>query len=126
MSNSKKTVHTAPCRYCGQVIQIDEENLTEEQAIEAASMRCSCARASYHQRIMRRRETALNNIATLFAREGDEIQSILKQAVDNILDESMEKVTLNLKGGIKAVVSQNSKGEINVERTVTSKTKLSE
>ena len=126
MSNNKKNYDTAPCRYCGQVIQIDGENLTEAQAIEAASMRCSCAGASRHQRIMRRRERALNNIATLFAREGDEIQSILKQAVDNILDESMEKVTLNLKGGIKAVVSQNSKGEINVERTVTSKTKLSE
>lgn len=126
MSNRRKNYDTAPCRYCGQVIQLDRENLTEEQAIEAASMRCSCARASYHQRIMKRREKALNNIAKLFAGEGDEIQTILKQAVDNILDDAMEKVTLNLKGGIKAVVSQNSKGEINVERTVTSKTKLSE
>lgn len=75
---------------------------------------------------MKRREKALNNINKLFAGEGDEIQSILKQSVDNILDDAMEKVTLNLKGGIKAVISQNSKGEINVERTVTSKTKLSE
>lgn len=36
------------------------------------------------------------------------------------------KVTLNLRGGVKASISQNSKGEINVERTETKKQKLTE
>ena len=36
------------------------------------------------------------------------------------------KVTLNLRGGGKASISQNAKGEINVERTETKKQKLTE
>lgn len=75
---------------------------------------------------MKRREKALKNIAALFAQEGDEIQLLLKAAVDIILDDQMEKITLNLYRGVKATISQNSKGEINVERTVTRKQKLSE
>lgn len=46
--------------------------------------------------------------------------------MDVILDDQMEKITINLYGGVKATISQNSKGEINVERTVTRKQKLSE
>lgn len=38
----------------------------------------------------------------------------------------LAKVTLNLRGGVKASISQNSKGEINVERTETKKQKLTE
>lgn len=41
-------------------------------------------------------------------------------------DEELAKVTLNLRGGVKASISQNSKGEINVERTETKKQKLTE
>lgn len=38
----------------------------------------------------------------------------------------LAKVTLNLRGGVKASISQNAKGEINVERTETKKQKLTE
>ena len=66
-------INTAPCRFCGQMVQIDsEEKLTQPQAEEQATM------------------------------------------------------SLNLRGGVKASISQNSKGEINVERTETKKQKLTE
>lgn len=47
-------------------------------------------------------------------------------AVEEIYTGGLAKVTLNLRGGVKASISQNSKGEINVERTETKKQKLTE
>ena len=51
---------------------------------------------------------------------------ILRAAVEEIYSGGLAKVTLNLRGGVKASISQNSKGEINVERTETKKQKLTE
>ena len=122
----KEVLHTAPCRFCNQMIQLDEAERTEQQAIEDATMRCRCTAAERYQKAVRRRERALENVSTLFGKKSDEIQELLKKAVDVILDDQMEKITINLYGGVKATISQNSKGEINVERTVTRKQKLSE
>lgn len=57
---------------------------------------------------------------------GEGIVKILKAAVEEIYTGGLAKVTLNLRGGVKASISQNSKGEINVERTETKKQKLTE
>lgn len=85
-------INTAPCRFCGQMVQIDsEEKLTQPQAEEQATMSCTCEQAVEYQKEKQRKE-----------------------------------VTLNLRGGVKASISQNSKGEINVERTETKKQKLTE
>jgi len=36
-------INTAPCRFCGQMVQIEsEEKLTEPQAEEKATMSCTC------------------------------------------------------------------------------------
>ena len=48
------------------------------------------------------------------------------RAVEEIYTGGLAKVTLNLRGGGKASISQNAKGEINVERTETKKQKLTE
>ena len=45
---------------------------------------------------------------------------------EEIYTGGLAKVTLNLRGGVKTSISQNSKGEINVERTETKKQKLTE
>ena len=59
-------------------------------------------------------------------RSGDGVVDVLKAAVEEIYSGGLAKMTLNLRGGIKAAISQNSKGEINVERTETKKQKLTE
>ena len=71
----------------------------------------------------------MQNVAVLFGeaatpdkRCGEGIVKILKAAVEEIYTGGLAKVTLNLRGGVKASISQNSKGEINVERTETKKT----
>ena len=75
----------------------------------------------------------MKNVSVLFGedaapekRVGEGIVSILRAAVEEIYSGGLAKVTLNLRGGVKASISQNSKGEINVERTETKKQKLTE
>lgn len=44
-------INTAPCRFCGQMVQIDsEEKLTEPQAEEKATMSCTCEQAVEYQK----------------------------------------------------------------------------
>lgn len=118
-------INTAPCRFCGQMVQIDsEEKLTQPQAEE---------QAVEYQKEKQRKEKAMQNVAALFGeaaapekRCSEGIVNILKAAVEEIYTGGLAKVTLNLRGGAKASISQNSKGEINVERTETKKQKLTE
>ena len=50
--------------------------------------------------------------------------AILLAAVDEICSGEVAKIALHLRGGVKASISQNAKGEINVERTEAKKDKL--
>lgn len=127
-------INTAPCRFCGQMVQIEtDEKLTKQQAEEEATMLCTCAEALEYQKEKQRKDKALKNVSVLFGedaapekRAGDGIVNILKAAVEEIYTGGLAKVTLNIRGGVKASVSQNSKGEINVERTETKKQKMTE
>ena len=96
-------------------------------------MVCTCAEAVEYQKEKMRKEKAMQNVSALFGgdappekRAGEGIVNILREAVEEIYTGGLAKVTLNLRGGIKASISQNSKGEINVERTETKKQKLTE
>lgn len=127
-------LNTGVCRFCGRTIAIEtEESLTSPQLAEEATMRCTCEQAIEYQKEKQRKEKALKNVSVLFGQDaapekrvGEEIVSILSAAVEEIYTGGLAKVTLNLRGGVKASVSQNAKGEINVERTETKKQKLTE
>lgn len=128
-------VKTAKCRFCGQMTQIEaDEKLTAAQAEEQATMTCNCTEAVEYQKEKQRKEKAMQNVDALFGeaaapekRCGEGIVNILKAAVEEIYTGGLAKVTLNLRGGgVKASISQNAKGEINVERTETKKQKLTE
>ena len=127
-------IKTAQCRFCGQMVQIEtDKELTQPQAEEQATMTCNCTEAVEYQKEKQRKEKALKNVSVLFGQDaapekrvGEEIVSILSAAVEEIYTGGLAKVTLNLRGGVKASISQNSKGEINVERTETKKQKLTE
>lgn len=127
-------ISTAPCRFCGQMVQLDtEEKLTKPQAEEQATMTCTCSEAVEYQKEKQRKEKAMKNVSVLFGedaapekRAGEGIVNILRAAVEEIYTGGLAKVTLNLRGGVKASISQNSKGEINVERIETKKQKMTE
>ena len=130
----KKIIPTAACRFCGQIPQLDGDcELTKPQAEEKATMMCQCPEAVEYQKEKQRKEKALKNVSTLFGEDaapekriGEGIESILRAAVEEIYSGGLAKVTLNLRGGVKASISQNSKGEINVERAEIKKQKLTE
>ena len=134
MGKVKNDMKTAPCRFCGQLVQFaGDEDLTDQQAQEIASMNCSCDGAVYYRKEKRRKENAVKNVSKLFGEDApadkrirEEIVNILMAAVEEIYTGGLAKVTLNLRGGVKASISQNSKGEINVERMETKKQKLTE
>lgn len=127
-------IKTAQCRFCGQMVQIEtDKELTQPQAEEQATMTCNCTEAVEYQKEKQRKEKAMMNVSALFRenaapdkRCGEGIVNILKAAVEEIYTGGLAKVTLNLRGGVKASISQNAKGEINVERTETKKQKLTE
>ncbi len=127
-------MQTGECRFCGQLLQFEyEHELTDPQAEEEATMTGTCAEAVNYQKEKRRKQKALQNVSALFGEDAprgrqvsEGIMGILQAAVEEIYSGGVAKVTLNLRGGVKAAVSQNSKGEINVERTETSKQKLTE
>ena len=107
-------INTAPCRFCGQMVQIDsEEKLTQPQAEEQATMSCTCEQAVEYQKEKQRKEKAMQNVAALFGEAA---------APEKRCKGHSEPP----RGGVKASISQNAKGEINVERTETKKQKLTE
>lgn len=127
-------LNVAPCRFCGQMVQIAiEKKLTKPQAEEEATMRCECMEAVAYQKEKRRKEKALKNIEKLFG-EGAEPEKRIRQGIKTILTETvaeiceggLEKVTLDISGGIKASICQNAKGEIKIERKETRKQQLTE
>ena len=95
-------------------------------------MLCKCSEAVDYQKEKQRKEKALKNVSTLFGEDARQkkveegIIDILKASVEEIYSGELAKATLNLRGGIKACISQNSKGEINVERMEVKKQKLTE
>lgn len=128
----EKMTNIGECRFCKQLLTLEEE-MTEAQANERATMRCKCEDAMEYQKEAMRKEKALQNIQALFGdgapkenRVKEEIAEILKKGVEVIYTGSLAKITLNLRGGVKATISQNSKGEISVERAEAKKQKLTE
>lgn len=134
MGKVKESMHTAPCMFCGQMVQFMAKDLLgEEEAQELATMHCSCPEAVDHRKEKKRKENALKNVSKLFGEDAEagkrvsnSIVEILEAAVEEIYTGGLAKVTLNLRGGVKASISQNAKGEINVERIETKKQKLTE
>ena len=130
----KKIIHTAPCRFCGQIVQFEgDHDLTDPQKQEKATLACTCTEALEYQKKKLRKERAIRNVQTLFGEDaapdkqaGEKIVGILRAAVEEIYTGELARVTLNLRGGVKGIVSQTGKGEINVERIETKKQKLTE
>lgn len=104
-----KIMQTAPCRFCGQMVQIETDGkLTQPQEEEKATMSCTCPEAVEYQKEKQRKEKALKNVSVLFGEDaapekriGEGIVSILRAAVEEIYSGGLAKVTLNLRGALK-------------------------
>lgn len=127
------------CRFCGQMASIAAdafdtlEELTEDQLVERATLSCNCDGAVQYKAEIQRKTKALKNVSALFGDDAPKekrlparVVRLLQDAAEMLCDDCMEKMTLNLWGGVKATLSQNSKGEIKIERQETQKQQLTE
>ena len=59
MGKVKESMHTAPCMFCGQMVQfMADDLLPETEAQELAAMHCSCAEALEYKKEKNRKENA--------------------------------------------------------------------
>lgn len=118
------------CRYCGQTKAIHPLfDLTEEDADERATWECDCEEAKSEREKRDRRDRAVAAVRSKFEPDASPMEAapaavveILINAVDLILAEEAESVTVNISKSIKAKISMTSKGAVKVERTKTIKT----
>lgn len=129
-----RTMISYPCRFCGQMRQVNSaEDLTQPQGEELATMGCTCLQAMDYQKEKKRKENAIKNVDALFGSEAPEGKALsentvklLKDGIEQIYNGELAKITLNVRGGVKATLSQNSKGEIKVEREEKRRQQLTE
>ena len=71
MGKVKEIMQTAPCRFCGQMVQfMGDDDLTDPQAQEIATMNCSCDKAVEYQKEKKQQKTT-----------GYQLQKIMKQDI---------------------------------------------
>lgn len=109
-------INTAPCRFCGQMVQIDsEEKLTQPQAEEQATMSCTCEQAVEYQKEKQRKEKAMQNVAALFGEAAapevpKSIENQLYKRLD-ALDAQIFECEMEYKEIVTALTGENRRKE---------------
>lgn len=118
--NGDRGIFAGCCPYCGQYVQVEMvAPWTEEELREASVMACECYQAGEYRKRKARKERARMKINELLQEDCQECIPILDSAVDLILTDCLDKITLDTPEGVKIKVGINSKGNIKVERSET-------
>jgi hypothetical protein len=120
------------CRCCGQQIILDREYDSEEETSWEATRMCSCPQSGETYLAYRRRQNQIDttraNIRELFVDTlGDTIAAIpqdvsdatvaiLEAAVIPIVDGILNKVTVDISGGVKAQICRRRHADVTVSR----------
>lgn len=133
------TIHNTPCRYCGQVINVNGADDPEE----TAALTCNCAQArSYQVKVaeVQRRQDNIDEVCDAITemllggaeredlpeRELERVtqaEAVLHNAVGPIYDRLISKVALAIHN-TRITVARNSKGNVTAERVTTSAEKM--
>lgn len=116
---------TGICRFCGQqaVLQHDEER-TQPQLDECATLHCTCDEAKAYQEGALRRDTAKTRVDELFGegagefRQSEGVLSWIKDAVDYVCDKDIKNLTITIRTGLKCRIMQMAKDKIKVVREI--------
>jgi hypothetical protein len=97
----------------------------EEELTEWATEKCDCTRAVDYVKRKHSVEKAKERIEQLFiqGRAGEAVVNLLNMGLEAIVNDQIDEISIDLGNGCKSKVSQNSKGNIKVERTDTRKVK---
>lgn len=112
------------CRYCNQqvMIQVRDEDAEDKKYLdEVASEECTCTGAREARDKKQAKEEAYIKIGKLFE-DYPATKDVLIYALDSIIDEKMDKLTIKVNKTITAVLNITAKGRVRVEK----KTSISE
>lgn len=117
----------APCKFCGQMIEIEtDENLSENEKEAMAAKKCDCEQAKQNTKKERRRKKAHERLDDLTGDRCQDINIIFKpienkkavdclhKAIDMVAYYEIAGMTVDVQG-VRLKVS-NSRDKINVER----------
>lgn len=110
------------CRFCGQIKLVEAlEEFNEDELNELATEQCNCYEAQDYISRLYRKEKADFRIEELFGSGNkpeltDARMQMLHQAAGYVVDGIAEKVTVEVTGELKMMVSETAKGNIKINR----------
>ena len=113
------------CRFCGQIKLVEAlEEFNEDELNELATEQCNCYEAQNYISRLYRKEKADFRIEELFGSGNkpeltDARMQMLHQAAGYVVDGIAEKVTVEVTGELKMMVSETAKGNIKINRKTT-------
>lgn len=111
-------IQIGECKFCGQTYQIETSGMcSQEQLDEWATERCDCGEAKETREMKKAEDKAVKNIEKLFGQY--DTGAILKAAVHSVAICAVDSVVVNVGNGVKATLKLNSKGKVQVQKTVT-------
>ena len=109
------------CRFCGQIAQFKTiAEFTEEEQDELATELCECDEAKWYTTTKERKERAHERINELFAGEEKmttERLDYIHGAVEPVIEQMLEKVSVNVTDTVKAEIALTSKGNVKITKT---------
>lgn len=108
------------CRHCGQYVLVRvNEDATQEEINEAATLECGCSESKKDKEKQEEIRKCKSTIKEIF---GDtRVAVLLTEAADDIREGTMMQMTLKLTKNTTAKVWVNADGEISVEKKTVKK-----
>lgn len=108
------------CRHCGQYVLVRvNEDATQEEINEAATLECGCSESKKDKEKQEKIRKCKSTIKEIF---GDtRVAELLTEAADDIREGTMMQMTLKLTKSTTAKVWINADGEISVEKKTVKK-----
>lgn len=112
---------TGGCKYCGQIVTFETEDkpYTLADLDTMASERCSCTEAMRQRRVGNAIRKAQEDIDEMFALEEDE-RTTMKACASLVGMGRFQNVSLKIDERTKVTIKLTSKGNIKIDKSVTS------
>lgn len=100
MSENKKMImESANCRYCGQVLafQIPEDaDLTKEELIEQATLKCSCTAADKYRDRLFQIDSGKAAIKKIVGIKNADLEEIFMNTLEKVVNGDVKKLTIQV------------------------------
>lgn len=124
-----KTMSYGECIFCHQMYSFETLDIpVTDEIIDSLNRRatevCSCDDAKEWKKKIAKRERAMENIEAMFEKDHPEVSEILKGSVDALMEYRIDKIKIDIGGGVVADMALSKNDNVIVNRTVTVKKTL--